>query len=68
MAKFTHGLSDPYLGGNDQSVMEASFQSGVASQQGTGDGEKLNGERFTKNTGSGLKQPVSQGTKIRRAP
>ncbi len=68
MSKFTHGLSDPYLGGTDQPVMEAAFQAGMEQQQKTQQGSKMDGERVTKNQGAGLNQPVANGTVVRQSP
>lgn len=68
MSKFTHGLSDDYLGGSDQSVMEAAFEDGKMQQQKTQSGSKMDGERVSRNQGAGLSQPVGGGTKVREQP
>lgn len=62
MAKFTHGLTDGYLGGDDQSVMESNFQNGMEANQKTMQGSKMDGERDTVKTSAGLNQPVANGT------
>ena len=66
--KFTHGLTDGYLGGNDQSVMEAAFNDGMLSQQKTQQGSKLDGERASTQQAAGLSQPVVKGTVVRQPP
>lgn len=68
MAKFTHGLTDGYLGGSDQSTMETSFERGMMQNQNTQRGSKMDGERSSVNQGAGLSQPVSNGTKVREQP
>jgi len=68
MARFTHGLSDDYLGGSDQSVMEGAFRAGMLQQQGTQQGSKMDGERVTRMQGAGLSQPVGRGTTVRSKP
>jgi len=67
-ATFTHGLTDGYLGGNDQSVMEASFNAGMEANQDTMQGSKMDGKRDTVKTSAGLNQPVANGTKNREQP
>lgn len=66
MAKFTHGLTDGYLGGDDQSVMERNFDAGMSANQKTMRGSKMDGERDTVKTSAGLNQPVVNGTKNRQ--
>lgn len=70
MAKvpFSHGLTDEYLGGDDQGVMENAFEDGMMQQQGTQNGSKMDGERVSRNQGAGLSQPVGGGTKVREKP
>jgi hypothetical protein len=67
-ATFTHGLTDGYLGGDDQSVMENSFNAGMEANQKTMQGSKMDGERQSMKTSAGLNQPVVNGTKNREEP
>lgn len=67
-AKFDAGLSDHYLGGTDQGVMEAAFEDGKMQQQRTQSGSSMDGERVSRGQGAGLNQPVGTGTSPRRHP